>query len=234
MRTHLWLAASALALCITTPAFAQEAEDAASGSAPASATATQPYEGENGVLVYPPAFFADARPANALDMVNRIPGFSINQDSSVRGFSGAVGNVLFDGSRPASKDESLSGLLQRIPVDQVERIELIRGGAPGVDMQGYSTVINVIRTNTSSRQVVAYGGAMIFDDGRYIPQWGVELSGNDGERQYSFALNSSTSLSDSVGSGILRRYSPAGEVTRPMRYVVDSPEGAACSALSPR
>jgi hypothetical protein len=210
MRTHLRLAASALALSIATPAFAQEAEDAASGSAPASAVATQPYEGENGVLVYPPAYFADARPANALDMVNRIPGFSINQDSSVRGFSGAVGNVLFDGSRPASKDESLSGLLQRIPVDQVERIELIRGGAPGVDMQGYSTVINVIRTNTSSRQVVAYAGAFIFDDGRYIPQLGIELSGNDGQRQYSFALNTSTSLSDSVGSGILRRYSPAG------------------------
>ena len=144
-------------------------------------------------------------------MVVRIPGFSVNQNNSVRGFSGAVGNVLFDGSRPASKDESLSGLLQRIPADQVERIELIRGGAPGVDMQGYSTVINVIRRQTeSSRQVTAYAGAFIFDDGRYIPNFGIELSGTSGQRQYSFALNTSTSLSDSVGSGILRRYSPAG------------------------
>lgn len=211
MRTHLWLAASALALSIASPAFAQDAEDAAADAAPASAVATQPYEGENGILVYPPAFFADARPANALDMVVRIPGFSINQNNSVRGFSGAVGNVLFDGSRPASKDDSLSGLLQRIPADQVERIELIRGSAPGVDMQGYSTVINVIRRQTeSSRQVTAYAGAMIFDDGRYIPNFGIELSGTAGQRQYSFALNSSTSLSDSVGSGVLRRYSPTG------------------------
>lgn len=203
MRNVLWLAASAAALLAAiSPAHAQEA--------PAAAEATEPYEGENGVLIYPPAFFAEARPANALDMVNRIPGFSINQNTEVRGFSGAVGNVLFDGSRPASKDESLSGLLQRIPADQVLRIELIRGGAPGVDMQGYSAVINVVRTGAASRQVVVSGGAMIFDDGRFIPNFGLELSGTSGERQYSFALNSSTSLSDSVGSGILRRYSAAG------------------------
>jgi hypothetical protein len=213
MRIQLWLAASALALTAT-PTFAQTAPDAEAGATPASAEATQPYEGESGLLIYPPAFFADARPNNALDMVSRIPGFSINQNTSVRGFSGAVGNVLFDGSRPASKDESLSGLLQRIPAEQVERIELIRGGAPGVDMQGYSTVINVIQRTTDSRRVTAYGGAFVFDDGRYIPQFGIELSGTSGERQYSLALNSTTSLSDGVGSGDVRRYAADGSLIR--------------------
>jgi len=203
MHSSTWLAIPVIALAaVCTPALAQ--------TAPGQPGVSQPYEGENGILVYPPAFFADARPVNALDMVTRIPGFSVNQNTSVRGFSGAVGNVLFDGARPASKDESLSGLLQRIPADQVERIELIRGGAPGVDMQGYSTLINVIRRNADSRQVVTYGGAILFDDGRYIPQFGIELSGTSGERQYTFALNTSSSLSDSVGSGTLRRYSPAG------------------------
>ncbi len=211
MRSNYWLAASALALSIATPTLAQEAEDAAAGAAPASAVATQPYEGENGLLIYPPAFFSDARPVNALDMVNRIPGFGINQNTEVRGFSGAVGNVLFDGSRPASKDEGLSGLLQRIPADQVERIELIRGGAPGVDMQGYSTVINVVRrAGQSSRQIVVFGGAFIFDDGRSIPNFGMEISGTNGQRQYSFALSPSTSINDGVGSGSQRRYDPTG------------------------
>lgn len=202
MRRLLFCAAGAAALLTAAAAQAQEVAAAAAASAP--------FETADGVLVYPPAFFADARPANAFDMVQRIPGFSINQNTSVRGFSGAVGNVLFDGSRPASKDESLSGLLQRIPADQIERIELIRGGAPGVDMQGYSSVINVIRRRADSRRVTAYGGAMVFDDGRYIPQFGVELSGTSGQRQYSLALNSSTSLSDGVGSGDLRRYAANG------------------------
>ena len=203
MRLRLLCAAGAAALLAATATATQAQEVAA-------ATAAAPYESAEGVLIYPPAFFADARPANALDMVQRIPGFSVNQNNSVRGFSGAVGNVLFDGSRPASKDESLSGLLQRIPADQVDRIELIRGGAPGVDMQGYPTVINVIRRQTDSHRVTAYGGAFIFDDGRYIPQFGIELSGTSGERQYSLALNSTTSLSDGVGSGDLRRYAADG------------------------
>ena len=202
MRLRLLCAAGAAALLAATATATQAQEVAA-------ATAAAPYESAEGVLIYPPAFFADARPANALDMVQRIPGFSVNQNNSVRGFSGAVGNVLFDGSRPASKDESLSGLLQRIPADQVDRIELIRGGAPGVDMQGYPTVINVIRRQTDSHRVTAYG-AFIFDDGRYIPQFGIELSGTSGERQYSLALNSATSLSDGVGSGDLRRYAADG------------------------
>ena len=203
MRTIFGLAAvAAAALALPAQAQAQDAQ-------PAEPNA--PYERADGVRVYPPAFFAEARPSTALDMVSRIPGFSINQNNSVRGFSGAVGNVLFDGSRPASKDEGLSGLLQRIPADQVERIELIRGGASGVDMQGYSTVINVVRrTVPSSRQVAATAGAFIFDDGRYIPSIGLEISGTNGARQYSFALTSSTSINDGVGSGIQRRYDPTG------------------------
>src|SRR3712207_2753657 len=57
----------------------------------------------SGVIVYPPSFFAESRPANALDMVNRLPGFTLESvDTAVRGFAGSAGNVLVDGQRPAS------------------------------------------------------------------------------------------------------------------------------------
>ena len=39
-----------------------------------------------GVTVYPPAFFATANVSTALDMVNRLPGFSLDTGASVRGF----------------------------------------------------------------------------------------------------------------------------------------------------
>jgi hypothetical protein len=54
---------------------------------------------------FPRAYFDNAQPATALDMIKLLPGFQLHQgDSSVRGYSGSVGNVLIDGQRPASKE----------------------------------------------------------------------------------------------------------------------------------
>src|SRR3954469_23016045 len=89
-----------------------------------------------GVIAYPPEFFAAQRPANAREMLDRVPGFTFDGGDAVRGYEGAAGNVLIDGQRPATKTDSLDQLLRRVPFQRVARIELIRGGAPGIDMQG--------------------------------------------------------------------------------------------------
>ena len=106
-----------------------------------------------GVTVYPPSFFTEFQPQTALDMVRRVPGFDVDSGGGgggrgpgggQRGF-GDGGNVLINGSRPASKSDSVEDVLRRIPVTSVERVELIRGNAPGIDMQGKAAVVNVIR-----------------------------------------------------------------------------------------
>jgi outer membrane receptor protein involved in Fe transport len=105
---------------------------------------------EAGAIVYPPSFFAAFKPANANDMVGRLPGFTFNKGDDVRGFGGAAGNVLIDGERPSSKAVPLDQVLQRIPTSEIERVELIRGGAPGIDMQGLPVVANVVRKTGAS------------------------------------------------------------------------------------
>jgi hypothetical protein len=97
------------------------------------------------VTPFPQAFFADYRPSSAMDMIGRLPGFSFDGGNGNRGFAGTGGNVLIDGERPPSRNDSLSAILNRIPADQVLRIDLIRGGAGGIDMQGHTVVANVIR-----------------------------------------------------------------------------------------
>lgn len=127
----------ALALAVAAsgpPASAQQTPPAA--DAPAS--------GGN-VTSYQPSFFADYRPNTAMDMVNRLPGFSFDGGSGARGFSGTAGNVLIDGERPPSRSDDLYSVVARIPASSVLRIDVIRGGAPGIDMQGKAIVANVIR-----------------------------------------------------------------------------------------
>lgn len=129
-----------------------------------------------GRLDYPADFFTAAQPTTALDMIGRLPGFVFDGGSSVRGLSGAQGNVLIDGRRPASKSEDLESLIKRIPASQVLRIEIIRGGAPGVDMQGLPVVANIVRRQGGAVEGAFSAGTERHDDGRWAGDLGLELS----------------------------------------------------------
>jgi len=100
--------------------------------------------------VYPASFFEQYTPQNALEMVQRLPGFSFDQGSNARGFGGNAGNVLIDGSRPTSKSGGLRSALIRIPAAQVARIEIIRGGIGAGEASGQSVIANVIRQKTGT------------------------------------------------------------------------------------
>jgi len=125
--TGMFCAAFALALAMPSALYAADAEEALDGA----------------VIRYAPAFFDPFNPVTALDMVRQVPGFSIETVGSQRGLAGGFGNVLVNGEQPAGKT-NIGRLLRRIPVNDVERIELIREPIPGIDMQGLPRVVNVI------------------------------------------------------------------------------------------
>lgn len=213
MSKRILLATTAVLMVAATPGLAL-AED----TAPAHQTA-QPQD--QGVLVFEPAFFADARPNTALDMVNRVPGFSVNDGDGARGFEGAVGNVLINGARPASKNDTGSNVLSRTVASQVERIELIRGGAPGIEMQGYSVVVNVILKNTASREHILTWNANLFEGGQDLYGGSYQFTERRGERTWGVTLSDGIGMSDSNGAGRVVRTAPDGTVLRTEDYYND-------------
>lgn len=147
-------------------------------TAPADAPAA--VAADTNVIAYPAAFFAESRPTNAFDMIQRLPGFQLEGGDQVRGFAGSGGNVLINGQRPTSKSVMLELQLRRIPANTVERIELIRGGAPGIDMMGQTLVANIIRsTNTVSTTAVTLGFRP-YTNGWIGPRGGIEWSQRTG------------------------------------------------------
>ncbi|MEO0608286.1 MAG: TonB-dependent receptor plug domain-containing protein, partial [Pseudomonadota bacterium] len=72
-------------------------------------------------------------------MLEQIPGFSIQQsDQNQRGFGQAQENVLINGQRISSKSTNAIEALSRIPVQNVEKIELLDGATldiPGLNGQ---------------------------------------------------------------------------------------------------
>lgn len=100
---------------------------------------------ERGVTSYTVDYFLALGAVSALDIIRQVPGFSFKNADDSRGYAGAGGNVLINGRRPSTKTTELRQLLQRIPASAIERIEVIRGGTPGIDMQGEPIVTNLVR-----------------------------------------------------------------------------------------
>jgi len=222
MTKTLLLASTAL-LFTAGAAFAGDKPQVAEAPVPTGPTNQAPLAdaSQRGVLVFTPDFFAAQRPNTALDMVNRVPGFSIDNGSGARGFEGAVGNVLINNNRPPSKNDSGSNVLGRTLANQVERIELIRGGAPGIDMQGYSVVVNVILKTTDSRQSILTWNAMLFEGGHDIYGGSYQFTQNKGDRSWGVTLSDGMGSSDSNGVGRSVRRNAAGDVIRDERYEND-------------
>jgi len=118
---------------------------------PAGGETPAPGPGQAGrINAYEAAFFAQFAPRTALDIVQHVPGFQLDLgNSDVRGFAGAVGNVVINGARPSSKSESLETLLSRIPASRVQRVEVGSGALYGADYAAKGQVLNLILSAAS-------------------------------------------------------------------------------------
>ncbi len=96
-----------------------------------------------GVQSFDAAYFKQYNPVTAADIVNRVPGFDIEDGEVLRGFGATAGNVLVNGERPSSK-VMISEQLKRIPAESVVKVELISGSSSNVDVRGQTQLVNVV------------------------------------------------------------------------------------------
>jgi hypothetical protein len=167
-----------------------------------------------GTTAFPVEFFVDQNPVNAFDMVGLVPGFVFREGDNSRGFSGAAGNVLINGRRPSAKTTGLRMLLRRIPASEIERIDVIRGGAPGIDMQGLPVVVNVIRRSGTSTISAAEAIAKRYEDDDLGKIFRLEQSTQsdvlllEGAAEYRAELDENES-----GEGEIRMFDGAGALS---------------------
>ncbi len=187
---------------------------AGAAPAPAVGSAAQAVETASGAAVirYDPAYFTAMQPDTAFDMIQRLPGFSFDGGAQVRGFAGAAGNVLIDGTRPTSKEDDLESILKRIPASQVDHIDVIRGGAPGIDMQGRTVLANVTRKAGSGLSGVAAVATNVFADGRVAPGARLEMTRKWDDRTLELSFLPSWFVDDGAGDGNRVRTDPDGNV----------------------
>ncbi|HUO98214.1 MAG TPA: TonB-dependent receptor plug domain-containing protein [Rhizomicrobium sp.] len=171
-------------------------------------------EGGASVTTYERSYFDPIRPKTALDMVNWLPGFTFSKgDADIRGFAASAGNVLIDGVRPADKQFTLDDVLNRIPADDVEKIEVIRGSAPGYEMLGQSEVANVVRKKVEATSVNLSASDKYYTNGPHAPSATLDFSRQfAGGRQLTAAVSASRYADLAEGDGPRTRTGATGAV----------------------
>jgi len=154
--------------------------------------------------VFTAADFARFAPRNALDLIEQIPGFDVDDGGSGgRGFGQASENLLINGERVSSKSTSTADLLSRISVENVVRIEVVDGAM--LDIPGLSgRVANII---------VVQGA--VSGQFRWRPEWNtlsapaqwfegeISLTGSMGGVDYTLALENRDFARGRIGPSII-------------------------------
>ncbi|HZG47091.1 MAG TPA: TonB-dependent receptor plug domain-containing protein [Allosphingosinicella sp.] len=209
------------ALCGASPALAQDTETPTPAPTPAPAPAPAPSQTDSavtpeaaspgdatapssGTRTYTPADFARFAPRTALDMLQRVPGFAIQQAVQERGLGQATGNVLLNGQRISNKSDDVITQLGRVPAGNVVRIEI--ADAATLDIPGLSgQVANIIvrSTNALSGQF-SYSPEFrtnYADPNLY--RFSVSVSGKRGPVDFTLGLENQASRSSAGGPTLI-------------------------------
>ncbi len=100
-------------------------------------------------------------------------------------------------------------LLQRIPIARVDHIDVIRGGAPGIDMQGQPVIANVVQKSEDSTTLIVTLKNLFYANGHDSPFGNVEFTRHQGGQTYDVTLTRYGDLNDdSIGDGTVTFRTP--------------------------
>lgn len=166
-----------------------------------AASAQEPTTNNQSTVTYPASFFAQYEPFSVNDMLNRIPGINLalgggdtggpgsSQGSDRRGLGAGGDQILINGRRIAGKENEGNSQLSRIPANQVQYIEIIRGTSGDLDVRGGNQVINIVLLEAESRSsIAAEVNVDHYHDGTLDPGGSVSFSGQRGAFNYLMSV----------------------------------------------
>ncbi|MFC3712117.1 hypothetical protein ACFOMD_06030 [Sphingoaurantiacus capsulatus] len=190
---------------------------AASGQALAQASV-------GGRTVYEVAFFQQYAPSNALQIIERVPGFQLDEgDTEVRGFGQAAGNVVINGQRPATKSDTLDTVLSRIPANRVLRVEVGPGETFGSEYAGKAQVVNLILSESGGVAGTAMAHARRGYDGTIYPEGSLSGLVRSGASTFNAAIEFDSDAVTEEGSDRITRL-PSGELIEFRRKINETEE----------
>lgn len=162
--------------------------------------------GPSGRAVYEAQYFQPFAPSTALEIVRRVPGFTLELGSEdVRGFGQAAGNVVINGARSSSKTDTLETILARIPASRVARVEVGTGDLFGAEFSGKPQVLNLVLTATGGLAGTANVSARRIFTGAVDPQGSISMLLRRGSSSFNVSLGVDNTHTFEEGYDLLLR-----------------------------
>jgi len=147
------------------------------------------------IVTYEKAYFEKYSPVTLIDILERIPGVPdiLNRDNNrgpggggQRGFGSGGDQILINSKRLSAKSSSIRDVLSRTPASQVERVELIRGAADGLDVQTEGLVVNVVLIEGADSSSLFWKlGGVYKVNNRITPRFELSYKGKTGKLDYT-------------------------------------------------
>jgi outer membrane receptor for ferrienterochelin and colicins len=121
------------------------------------------------VLTYSEEYFQRFEPLSVGEMMKRVPGVTFSDDvgeyaaPSLRGIGSEYTQILINGRRISGSGNDNTVLVDRIPAELVERVEIIRSPTSDMDSQGIGGTLNIIL-----KQGAEFNGGIYRLGGYYI------------------------------------------------------------------
>ena len=154
------------------------------------------------VVTYDQNYFDSFNPVTLLDMLMAVPGvpdiLNKNQQQArraaysggggQRGFGSGGDQILMDGKRLAGKANNINDTLSRVSATQVNRVELIRGAASGLDVQSQGLVINIIMKEGGSTSTTFWKIKGEYTENYdFVPEFLLSHNGSLGKLDYTLS-----------------------------------------------
>ncbi|WP_109832193.1 TonB-dependent receptor domain-containing protein [Reichenbachiella versicolor] len=119
-----------------------------------------------GVKTYNVTETAASESSNALDVLKNIPSANVDADDQIT-MRGRKVTIMIDGV-----ETNIENILEQIPADQIESIDVINNPSAKYDTQNGEGVLNIKLKKSKKTGFSAYTGMRIGNDGMYNPSAG--------------------------------------------------------------
>ena len=181
-------------------------------------------------LSYDEAFFQRFEPISVGDMMKRVPGVVFSDDigeyaaPSLRGIGTEYTQVLINGRRVTGGTNDNTVVVDRIPSEMVERIEIIRSPSSDIDSQGIGGTLNVILKEGAELSGGVYRLGAYSLDGELVPSAFLSYGDSNERTDWNMSLNYQERFNRKDETDIERAFDGEGNAEPAFTSVTEGPD----------
>jgi len=181
-------------------------------------------------LAYDEEYFQRFEPLSVGDMMKRVPGVSFQSDigeyaePSLRGIGSEYTQVLINGRRVTGGTNDNSVVVDRIPAELVERVEIIRSPSSDIDSQGIGGTLNIILKEGAELSGGIYRVGGYYNDGETNPSAFLSLGDSSERFEWGTSFNYQERFNRKAASELERAQDGEGGAEPAFAAVVEDPD----------